>query len=378
MLRLTIWMTVPSFYQADLYRVLAASEGIDLQVVFARKISSDRVQLGWQNDLRGYAYHVLEGRSRIPNAVRLAWRGRNRVHIVNGIWAETPFAVAILILAMCGSVYTIYSEAPDPTVHRFLPKRLIQKAFGRIVIGKAKGFFPISHFAVQFYKSLGARKQAIYPFGYFRSKPKLRSQATLRSKNKIEVVFVGQLTHRKGVDLLLAAILPLLEKHPTLVLSLIGTGDQLEALGKQIVALDIKDRIFLEGAIPSDQIPARLANADLLVLPSRWDGWGLVVNEALSVGVPVVVSDLCGAADLIQQGVNGYVFRSEDMVALRSCLHAFLSRREEWPALRSAAQAVGERISIEQVAPYLVGCLQHMLGTLDGRPVPPWVEQGRP
>ena len=62
---------------------------------------------------------------------------------------------------------------------------------------------------------------------------------------------------------------------------------------------------------------ACIAAADLLALPSRWDGWGLVVNEALAVGVPVIASNACGASDLIRQDVNGYVFTSEDAASLR-------------------------------------------------------------
>ena len=111
----------------------------------------------------------------------------------------------------------------------------------------------------------------------------------------------------------------------------------------------------------------------MLVLPSRWDGWGMVVNEAFSVGVPVIVSDHCGAADLVRSGVNGYVFRSGDASDLHHCLSDFLDKKSDWPRFRANAAETGGRISVEEVAPYLIRCLRHMTGSLDERPSPPWV-----
>lgn len=373
MLYLTIWMNTPTFYQADLYRVLATLKGVDVEVIFARKLSHDRLQLGWQNDLSGYRYRFLNRHGRIVDATRLAWLQRNRVHIVNGIWGEIPFTAALFIMALAGSSYMIYSEAPDPTLSRSPAKRLLRKALGQAVVRKASGFLPISHFATQFYTSLGGKKEIIYPFGYFRSQARAESSTWHRNKNRVEIIFIGQLIHRKGIDLLLRAVTPLVSKHPTLFLSIIGRGELMAELKEQAARLGIAERILFEGSLPSSQIPTRLAKADLLVLPSRWDGWGIVVNEALSVGVPVLVSDQCGASELVHHGTNGYIFRSENVEDLRLCLNSFLDNEDEWHLLRTQARRMGERISTNRVAYYLVACLQHMMGVLDVRPSPPWV-----
>jgi glycosyltransferase involved in cell wall biosynthesis len=106
-------------------------------------------------------------------------------------------------------------------------------------------------------------------------------------------------------------------------------------------------------------------------VPSRWDGWGLVVNEALSVGTPAIVSSCCGAAELITHGRNGYVVPSGDVEALRRCLEELLERRREWPSLRAAAFASGRSLSTEVVGPYLVECIRHMVHG-GRRPCPPW------
>src|SRR2546423_12890186 len=109
MLPLTVWMNYPSFYQGDLFRSLLASAQVDLQVIFAKRLPADRLQLGWDEDLHGYAYRFLDPRHRLSDARRLAWAARRRLHIVNGIWAEPAFTAALLTLAAARSRYAIYS-----------------------------------------------------------------------------------------------------------------------------------------------------------------------------------------------------------------------------------------------------------------------------
>src|SRR5262249_31919063 len=147
-------------------------------------------------------------------------------------------------------------------------------------------------------------------------------------------------------------------------------------LQQEIRERGLDTKVRFEGVMPSADVPARLATADLVVLPSRGDGWGMVINEAFSVGVPVVVSDRCGASDLVRNGFNGYVFRSDDASDLRRCLTDFLNKRDEWGQFRSNARATGESISAEAVGPYLLDCVKHMTGELRQRPEPPWKTLG--
>lgn len=371
MLRVTVWMNMPSFYQEDLFKCLSVAEDVDLQVIYARDLPPDRVQLGWKMNREGYAQRTLSGRRMLYDAVRTAWSQRGRVHVVNGIWAEISFVAALLTLMLAGSKFVIYSEAPDPTFERPRIKRLVRAWFGRCVARNASGLLAISHFAAEYFTALGFPARGVYPFGYFRA---MGGHVDVRAGagERIEIVFVGQLVRRKGVDILLEAVSPLFSEHPGLVLTVIGAGGDLEALRARANSLGIGGQVVLEGVIPSDEIQSRLESADALVLPSRWDGWGLVINEALSVGVPVIASDQCGAADLLQHGVNGYVFRSEDVEDLRACLRSFLKKSRDLTSLRKAAADTGRAVSAEAVVPYMIACLRHISGMSGLRPVPPW------
>jgi glycosyltransferase involved in cell wall biosynthesis len=374
MLKLTVWMNMPSFYQSDLFKELVATGEVDLQVVYAKQLPADRLSLGWQQDLSGFAHHFLDGHRPIRDALRLARAQRDRLHIVNGIWAESAFAATLTVLLLNGSKYVIYSEAPNRTVSRAYSRRFAQWTFGRAVTQRATGLLPISYLAVDFFKQLGAKEAQLYPFGYFRATPRLSSGGLVeKHSDRIEAVFVGQLVRRKGLDLLIEAMHPLFNKYPNLFLTLIGGGEMQPELEKQIAAYGITERVLFAGTLNSSAIQARMAVADVVVLPSRWDGWGLVVNEAFSVGVPVILSDHCGASEIVRDGINGYVFRSEDVADLRRQFQQFLTDKDKWPELHTTSAAVGEKLSTESAAAYLITCLKHMTGALDVQPTPPWL-----
>jgi glycosyltransferase involved in cell wall biosynthesis len=366
MLSVTVWMNMPSFYQDDLFCQLARK--VDLRVVYDHAMTADRRRLGWGEVRQEYHSCVLDRHRRVRHAVRIARAERDRIHILNGIWAENAFTAVAFVLGELGVPFAIYSECPDATVSRSWLKRRTHRSVGRWVARRARAVFAISHLAADYFGSLGFAEDKIYPFGYFRASP--APLENILHVDTVDIVFVGQFIHRKGVDILLRAIRPLLEKNPQIRLSLIGAGPEQASIEAALGEDGLLGSVELEGAHPSSRIHERLARASLLVLPSRWDGWGLVINEAFAAGVPVVASDRCGGADLIVPGVNGYRFRSENVDDLRTCLSAFLTSDQK--QMRVAALRTASRLTIPVVSEYLVACLEHMCGLREDKPIPVW------
>lgn len=376
MIPLTIWMNMPSFYQVDLFRSLVATGEVDLQVVFAGELPIERWQLGWAEDLSGFSATFLSGekaksKNSHATAIQRAIYHRHRLNIVNGIWAEPTFVLAVLSWMATGGRFALYSEAQQPNLPRHPAKKAAQRVFGRAVARRTVGVFPISHFAANFYRHLGVSEEKLYPFGYFRAHPVVPPSVPMSSR-QVEIIYVGQFIQRKGLDILLLAMDPLLAMYSQLSLTLVGQGVEQEWLRKTVEQRGWAARVQIEPSLPFDQIPQRIGRASLLVLPSYWDGWGLVVNEALGVGVPAVVSDQCGAADLIQDGVNGYRFSAGNVVELRSKLAHFLANPNLHEQMRQKAAQTGRQISAAKAADYLVDCCRHILGLSSVHPLPMW------
>ncbi|MFQ5910473.1 MAG: glycosyltransferase family 4 protein [Thermoplasmata archaeon] len=135
-------------------------------------------------------------------------------------------------------------------------------------------------------------------------------------------LFVGNLVYRKGVDLLLEAFRRMVPAHPEAHLLFLGEGPLREDLTRQAEQdAALSGRVHLLGPHPYASLPSYYGASDVFVLPTRDDIWGMVLNEAMSVGLPVISSNRAGGAiDLIEDGVTGFNFPAEDVDTLSTIL----------------------------------------------------------
>jgi glycosyltransferase involved in cell wall biosynthesis len=126
----------------------------------------------------------------------------------------------------------------------------------------------------------------------------------------------GQMIARKGVDILLTAFARLSAGRLLLVGREAELPDMLAPLPPAV-----RERITYAGFQAPQALPGFFAQADVFVLPSRYDGWGVVVNQALGAGLPILCSDKVGAAsDLVRDEFNGQVFRAGDAASLATAM----------------------------------------------------------
>jgi glycosyltransferase involved in cell wall biosynthesis len=140
------------------------------------------------------------------------------------------------------------------------------------------------------------------------------------------VLCVARHAPEKNIDTLLNAFAGVHRQDPTLSLVLCGSGPLTEQLRDQSGKLGILDNVHFKGWVTYSDLPYVYGLAAVTVLPSISEPWGLVVNESLSSGTPVIVSDACGCApDLVRRGVSGYAFSPGDSGQLESLLRRLLS-----------------------------------------------------
>jgi glycosyltransferase involved in cell wall biosynthesis len=151
------------------------------------------------------------------------------------------------------------------------------------------------------------------------AKNKNSSQAFKQKKGYPEkiILYVGRLVDEKGIlDLLKSFQLLIRSGHHQMGLVLIGSGEGEEKYRKFCNDQDIKN-IFFEGFLHQEDLPAYYAASDVFVLPTHSEPWGLVINEAMASSLPVVCSDVSGAAyDLIKNAENGYTYKKGNIKEL--------------------------------------------------------------
>lgn len=132
----------------------------------------------------------------------------------------------------------------------------------------------------------------------------------LNARHK-QVISVGRLTVQKGFDLLIQSWKEVAEKHPDWTLHIYGEGENKANLLHQIDICELQNRIFIHP--PTKQIYDKYLESDFYVMSSRWEGFGLVLTEAMSCGIPCI-SFICphGPSDIITDYEDGFLVKKEN------------------------------------------------------------------
>jgi glycosyltransferase involved in cell wall biosynthesis len=238
---------------------------------------------------------------------------------------------------------------------------MLYAVYGAMLRRRIAGVFAISPLAVSQYQRIGIAKEKIFPFGYFVPRTNCLHSAPPMTAT-LKLIFIGTLIARKGLDILINAVSKVNANAVRVTLDVYGSGDAGQ------FDFDSSTTRYC-GLIPFGTSQTVIANYDALVLPSRYDGWGVVVNEALLAGVPVICSDCVGAGAMLEKWHCGIIFASEDVADLASKLNTLVSAPESLLKMRVAAQQAAAILEPEVAGRYMFDILRQ---TAPATPSCPW------
>jgi glycosyltransferase involved in cell wall biosynthesis len=160
---------------------------------------------------------------------------------------------------------------------------------------------------------------------------------------------VAQYLPRKGLDLMAEALVPLIEKH-RFHWRIVGTQDP--AWLREVVAkAGLTAHTTIVGAKQGAALLAEFKQADAFVLPSRFDTYGVVCQEAAASGLPLIVSKFAGASQtVVREGVNGFIIDPYDHAAFTQCLEQLIAQPARWQLMGQESRKLAEHYSVHRVA----------------------------
>jgi glycosyltransferase involved in cell wall biosynthesis len=171
-------------------------------------------------------------------------------------------------------------------------------------------------------------KVAVIPYGLNKAANKVKEAAPIARNAKLKLLCVSQITFRKGIIYLCEALELLLKQGYDCHLTLVGMTDPLyeQVIGEHLAAAGIRHIPHIDNA----KIENLMVEHDLLIMPSIEDGFGIVVSEALSVHLPVIVTSNCGAAEVVRNGKDGFVIEPFSAKAIADAVAASIEYKFEF------------------------------------------------
>jgi glycosyltransferase involved in cell wall biosynthesis len=387
--RVACLVSHPIQYQAPLFRYLAARPGIELTVFFlsdhsvhAYRDAGFGVDVKWDVPLLdGYRHEFLP---RVGSWSGLSFwrpwtfglRARLRRGRFNALWvhgyahrgclAGIAAAKSLNIPVMLRGESNLLSETDDAL--KLGVKRLAMPALLRTI----DGILAIGRLNREYYLHYGVEPGRIFPMPYAvdneffrtaaeRARPnreRLRAELRLQPGRPV-ILFASKMQpHKRAADLLESYA----RLSPAAYLVFAGDGEERAKLERRARELKL-DSIRFIGFRNQSELPSLYDLCDVFVLPSEHEPWGLVVNEAMNAGKPVVVSDRVGAGpDLVEDGITGCVYPVRDIAALADCLRRLINSSEHRAAMGARALEKVSRLDFAADRDGLLAALDSIVG----------------
>lgn len=345
----------PIQYFAPLYAFLNRDPALEVTALYCSDFSlrgsidpGFKQEVTWDVDLLSGYRHVFlgeEAKQRVPGGFwslvcPQAWSEIRSANYDAVLLHGYSYAVNILALlaAKTRSLPVLMRSETHLDLQRPKWKRWIRDSVLSIAYRFVDGFLAIGTANRAYYRALGVPDKKIFDVPYTVDNDRFISAAALTSEQRAEVrkryglpvdktvvLYASKFMRRKHPDDLLRAMASLGDRGLAATLFMVGTGEMEQELRALSTSLGMENVVF-GGFINQSELPNVFAASDIFVLPAENEPWGLIVNEVMCAGIPVVVADEVGCVpDLVKDGVNGFHIKAGDIGSLARALEMLLA-----------------------------------------------------
>lgn len=325
-------------YRVKLFESLSKHPDVELTVYYC---SSTHKMRQWEIVEATYDHKVLPGfavdigpiaNHVNPSIISTIERERFDVVIIGG-HTDTTMQLALLACRLTGTPIILWTEGIKEAE---LSVGRLMRPWSKMLIGRMNAFIVPGNAAKDYVVDLGARPDDVIIAPNMVDNDKFLAAydsreaccTTVRKELNLEgkkvILFSGRLVAIKGVTELLAAYATVYKKDPDTALVYLGDGELRSQLENRCKELGLP-LVRFPGWPSQAEVARYYAAADLFVLPTRMDVWGLAINEAMASGLPVISTTMAGASrDMIVPNDNGFIVPPGDIVALAQCIEKIL------------------------------------------------------
>lgn len=308
-MRVFVLTDSPSPYQVEFFNEIEARGVYELRVGYLRRRDPER---HWDQQTIRHEAIELDGGNGAWERAREATRNADLV--VFNYYRHAHAEELIEQRATHGGPWCFWGERPglrQPAwAGRLMRKWKLSKLHASPV-----PIWGIGEFAVDGYRREFGAARSYFNLPYFSDLERFEPRITRMEATERVLLFSGSLIERKGVDLLARAFVRLAREALNVRLKIAGEGSLRDQVARALAP--VRERVEFVGFKDWGALPELYASVDVLCVPSRYDGWGLVVPEGLASGLPVIATDRMGAAlEFVRTRENGWLIPAGDEDAI--------------------------------------------------------------
>lgn len=345
---------IPAPYRVEFFNLLG--KYCSLTVLYERKSASDRNNLWKSEKNKNFKEIYLTGKQ-IGNDNSLCLRVTKYLKgydcIIIGGYSTFTSMIAIMYLKWKKIPFVLNADGGFIKQDESKYKYLIKKFF----ISKASHWFSTSKETTSYLKYYGAIPSNIYmyPFTSISNELIIKKPLDIEQKKKFKInlgikeskviLSVGQFIYRKGFDILIKSM-ENIDKNTALVL----VGDKPTDEYLSLVEKLNLTNVYFVPFCSKEELKKYYLAADVFVLPTREDIWGLVINEALAYGLPVITSENCGAGLELVKEENGYLFETSNIKDLSEKIKLLINNNLKREEMSKKNILLAQNYTIEKMA----------------------------
>jgi glycosyltransferase involved in cell wall biosynthesis len=333
-MKLVFWQNILSIHQKDL--LVALSKEVEVWLVYEQELYESRKEMGWVvPELQGVKLIHIDNISEYTTLMLETLI--DDYHIFSGINAYLKISIYFNKLYKLNSSRVLcFLERPGSLDNGI--KKFLRELKYRYFSFKYKNIkYLLTPGGEKYLLKVGFNKEKVIPFSYFGPDNYISST----TQNELfTFIYVGSLIKRKNISLILESFKEI--KNFQFSFNIVGTGPEVNNLKNKVYEYKIKNVSFLGNQNHKD-VMNYIEKSDCLILPSLHDGWGYVVNEALSTGCSVICSDTCGVSSMVNKFESLFIFKSNNADSLLKQFNNILEHGSLTNIIRKKNQANFEK-----------------------------------
>ena len=377
MKKLAIITSHPIQYNAPVFKLLAERKNIRVKVFYTwgEKVLENKYDPGFKRIiqwdiplLEGYEYEMVENISRDPGTHH--FNGIINSKLIKTIETWDPDSILIVGWSYQSHLKSIRYFSGKRTLFFWgdsnlldnsgnIIKNILRKIFLKWLYSKIDVAFYVGQATKKYYAKYGVENERLLFVPHAIENSRFSNPSEIDFRNKLNIstssilfLFAGKFENKKNPILLLEAFSKLNVENIDLLF--VGNGPMELQLKNHVHDLPeyVKKRVHFMDFQNQSVMPDVYKCCDVFVLPSKGPGetWGLAINEAMASSKPVLVSDKCGASqDLVDDGVNGYIFESNNIQSLISKMEMLISRKDQLTSMGKQSSLIIQNWSFENI-----------------------------